>query len=117
MLTCSEIWNLLTSHGKLDRDKGVEKLQEMCLTCNSENISNNKFDDNLRRADGDCISKENYSVVLNDLLQKFAEYPICQKETKWETRLGILLGCQVTKSSNVWDVACQLQVISMSLRR
>ena len=95
MLTSSEIWILLTSHGKLDRDKGVEKLREMCLMCNSENISENKFDNKLTCPDGDCISKENYNLILNELLQKFTEYPLCQKETKWETRLGILLGCQV----------------------
>ena len=87
MANASEIWCLLTSHGKLERDRGVEILKEIC---NSYNIN----------ADSPIKppilpSNPPFDELLSTTFEKLVQYPIYLNETPWETKIGILTGCQV----------------------
>ena len=104
MMNSQHIWHSLTSHQKLERDRGVETLQQMCdkATCNStDNVvkTADQFGDS---TDEKLLDSKESSQVLKELFQKFVEYPISQKETPWETKIGILLGCRIL----VEAVAC-----------
>ena len=60
-----ELWSLLISHHKLDRDRGIEKVQQETAI--------------------------NSSPDIQDLIQKLEGYSITQDDP-WETKLGILDG-------------------------
>ena len=95
MSNADEIWCLLTSHGKLDRDRGAEKLTDLC---NSLNVCTEPHD----------ISSEFKSSNENDLsdiFEKLSQYPISKKDTPWETKIGILIGCQVNIQQIVSPIA------------
>ena len=64
-MDCEEIWTLLVSHGKLERDKGVARVQE--------ELSSN-------------------GSVIASLIQRIEAFRIDsgQENTSWETKLGIL---------------------------
>jgi len=64
-MDCEEIWTLLVSHGKLERDKGVARVQE--------ELSSN-------------------GSVIASLIQRIEAFRINsgQENTSWETKLGIL---------------------------
>ena len=68
-----EVWQLLVSHGKLDRDKGVARVQEEVAA---------------------------QSATVTDLIQKLEAFRIDngQEKTPWETKLGILLGSKAIVS-------------------
>ena len=87
MANASEIWCLLTSHGKLERDRGVDLLKEIC------NSYNAKPDTTIKS----CILTSNppFDELLRTTFEKLVQYPICLNETPWETKIGILTGCQV----------------------
>ena len=71
-----EIWQLLVSHGKLDRDKGVTRVQEE-------------------------VSAQ--SPTVTDLVQKLEAFRIDsgQEKTPWETKLGVLLGSKAIVSGRL----------------
>ena len=84
MTTANDIWNLLTSHGKLERDKGIDILKDLC--------------DKEHRKDNHQTSND-YSLPPGDLIRELfvtlVQFPITAKENPWETKIGILMGCQV----------------------
>ena len=80
MLSSNEIWCLLTSHGKLDRDRGVEKLQQICDSYHSNTPE--------RKEDTKQVSEAQCDEVLSDIFQKLVQYPMSRNETQWETKIG-----------------------------
>ena len=80
MATADAIWELLVSHGKLERDKGVARVQDEVSTAAGQSAT--------------------ASVVLTDLVQKLEAFRIDsgQEKTPWETKLGILLGSKAIVS-------------------
>ena len=104
MISSQQIWLLLTSHQKLERDRGVETLQQMCDKAEDNTTQNflktaDQFGDS---TDEELLDSKKSSTVLKDLFQKFVEYPIYQKEIAWETKIGILLGCRILVEAVAW---------------
>ena len=91
MLNANEIWCLLISHGKLERDRGTEKLQEICKSFDTNDLQCFSISDKSCSASLNCKNEE----ILADIFQKLVQYPISIKETAWETKIGVLIGCQV----------------------
>ena len=91
MPNVNEIWCLLTSHGKLERDRGVEILKEICNSFNTD-----KTDVvNISEQSSNSIDQLLPDIVLSGIFEKLVQYPLSLDETPWETKLGILIGCQV----------------------
>ena len=87
MANASEIWCLLTNRGKLERDRGVEILKEVC---NSYNLNTEL------PVKSDILTCNPLSdELLSTTFEKLVQYRICLNETPWETKIGILTGCQV----------------------
>ena len=95
MSNSNEIWELLTCHGKLDRDRGIEKLRQICDSFTSVPENGN----NLKEL-CDSHNKAEYDEILSDIFQKIMQFQIPHKETTWETKIGILQGCQVDSRKN-----------------
>ena len=76
-MDCEEIWTLLVSHGKLERDKGVARVQE--------EISSN-------------------GSVIASLIQRIEAFRINsgQENTSWETKLGILSASKAIVDGLEW---------------
>ena len=83
MTTANEIWSLLTSHGKLERDKGLDVLKELCDKIHKKGTHQTSYPG---PSPGD---------VIRELFMTLVQYPITSKENPWETKIGILMGCQV----------------------
>ena len=83
MTTANEIWSLLTSHGKLERDKGLDVLKELC--------------DKIHKKETHQTSNPGPfpDDIIRELFTTLVQYPITSKENPWETKIGILMGCQV----------------------
>ena len=76
-MDCEEIWTLLVSHGKLERDKGVARVQE--------ELSSN-------------------GSVIASLIQRIEAFRIDsgQENTSWETKLGILSASKAIVDGGTW---------------
>ena len=58
MLNANEIWCLLISHGKLERDRGTEKLQEICKSFDTNDLQCFKISDKSCSASLNCKNEE-----------------------------------------------------------
>ena len=77
-MDCDEIWNLLVSHGKLERDKGVARVQE-------------------------DLSSYGASYI-GSLMNRIEAFRIDsgQEKTSWETKLGILSASKAIVEGGEW---------------
>ena len=88
MPTSNEIWDLLTSHGKLERDKGIDVLKEICEESHRKRLNP---DEEQSTTTVDPLPGD----VIKDIFETLVQFPISSTECPWETKIGILMGCQV----------------------
>ena len=104
MATTNEIWGLLTNHGKLERDKGIDALKELCDKVHGEKSNSSE---NQNSANSIVSPSDEIRQVFETLVQ----YQISANDVPWETKIGILMGCQVIK----WNFLILLSIVSLHL--